>query len=66
MSEREPASPRRSRRVRREATDGVPEEQRSLLSSDHEEAPEQDTSEERGPRHKADEWWTQQRPPHWG
>jgi len=62
----DPSGPRRrrgSRRVRREATDGVAEEQRPALH----EAPESQTGREtdEAPGQGSDEWWQQQRPPHW-
>ncbi|HKJ13195.1 MAG TPA: hypothetical protein VJ976_12505 [Ornithinimicrobium sp.] len=65
MTRTEPTPRPRARRARREATDGVPEEHRDVLSA--EAAPDRDT--DGGPAERvgsgSDEWWQQQRPPHW-
>ncbi len=59
------ARARGARRAVRAATDGVPENQRDVID----EAPPSDESsgDEATPTGSVpDDWWREQRPPHWG
>lgn len=57
------AQRRRRRRVDAPATDGIPEEERTLTAP----TPDPATDPETGPaKDWSDRWWQEQRPPHWG